>query len=499
MAETILDRFIGYLSPVAGKRRALARAMIGAVHNAQMTYDAARPGRRTEGWRAVNTDANAEIGAASQRLRNVARDMVRNNPHASRAVQVISEGVVGSGIIPNVVCADEKQRMKILDLIIEHCDTTSIDVDGRHNLYGIQNLAMRAVAEAGEVFIRHRQRLMSDGLPMPFQLQVIEADHLNRQIDGPLPSGGYAIQGIEFNAKGRRVAYHLYREHPGSVKSYRLPETLRVPADTVAHIYRVDRPGQITGVTWFAPVIVRLRDYADYADAQLLRQKISACFAAFIKRDNNAGSPFASQTEKSSATDLPLESIEPGMIEHLAPGEEVQFGMPPTVEGFSDYTVTTMQEISVGLGLDYASLTGDNSRGNFANGRMGWLRFHRSIESWQSNMLIPAGLDPIGKWILDAAAVVTGRRIPAKVMWTPPRREMFDPAKDIEASDKAIAAGLSSRPYEQRRLGFDPEDLDQEIADSNARADKLGLKFTSDGRMRMKTPTKANEGTSDDA
>jgi lambda family phage portal protein len=480
MKQNALDRLIGYVAPVAYARRLKARATAALAEQAVLSYDAIKVSRPNAGWRSIQSDANGEVSMAGLRLSNIASDMVRNNAHANRALQVISEGVVGAGIIPNVVCDSPSYRARLQKLIKLHCDTTAIDADGRHNLYGLQNLVMRGVPERGEAFIRMIPRTPDMKLPLPFQLQVLEADFLNRNIDGLQPNGNLAIQGVEFDRSGSRVAYHFFRQHPGSMTPLATAENTRVPAYYVAHIYRVDRPGQVRGVTWFAPVIVRMRDYADYVDAQLVRQKIAACFAVFVKHTDGMN---VLGTDKSKDTGLPLESVEPGMIERLRPGEDVSFGMPPMVEGFADYSAVTLQEIAVGLGVDYASLTGDNSRSNFANSRMGWLRYHRSIESWQSNMLVPAGCDPIGGWILDTAAAVIGSRYPAQLLWTPPRREMFDPAKDIKASTEAIQAGLSSRPYEQRRLGFDPEDLDAEIAISNNVADGLGLKFTSDGRF----------------
>lgn len=448
----------------------------------KLAYDAATTSRRSSGWRVVSTDADTEIANAGNRLRDVARDMVRNNPHAARAVQVISEGIVGAGIIPNVVSDDDGYRSRLEDRIKAHCDTTDIDADGRHTLYGLQTLMARAIPESGEGLIRIRARQAADGLSLPFQLQALEIDHLNGSINGPMPNGNFAFSGIEFNGIGKRVAYHLFREHPGSAASWRLPDTVRVPAEYVIHVFRVDRPGQRRGVTWFAPVVVPMRDFADYRDAQLVRQKVAASFAVFIK---SSGAKLASLTGEKSATNLPIESVEPGMIERLADGEDVSFGVPPTVDGYRDYAVATMHDIAVGLGVDYASLTGDGSQVNFASGRMGWLRFNRSIESWQWNMLIPGMCDPIGAAILRANAAIDRPRR-ARILWTPPRREMFDPSADIRASREAIAAGLSSRPFEQRKLGFDPDDLDAEIADSNQRADRLGLVFTSDGRIEAR-------------
>ena len=59
---------------------------------------------------------------------------------------------------------------------------------------------------------------------------------------------------------------------------------------------------------------------------------------------------------------------------------------------------------------------------------------------------------------------------------------MINPREEVTASRDAIRTGLSSRSNEQRKLGFDPMDLDAEIAADNARADTLGLIFDSDPR-----------------
>lgn len=484
MKSNFIDRQIERVAPRLFRKRLAARMEIDMMREARMAYEGASAGRRTASWRASGTDANAEISRGAARLRHVVHDMVRNNPHAARAVQVISEGIVGAGITPNFDGVSDAEMSILNDLKRRHLETTAIDVAGRHDIYGLQNLIARGLVESGEVLLRRRWRARrSAGLPLPFQVEVLEPDFLDLTKDGEVSGGNVIVQGIEFDSTGRRVAYHLFDRHPGGVWPVgpRFQST-RVPASDIAHIFRVDRPGQVRGVTWFAPVILRMRDFADFADAQLVRQKIAACFAVFIKTQATGGfSPLQKKDESPAGN--PIEAVEPGMIERLRDGDDVSFGVPPQVEGFSDYAVTTWHEIAVGLGIDYSSLTGDNRQTNFASSRMGWLRFHRSIESWQWGTLIPSGCDPIGAWFLEAASVEIGHNMPkARVKWTPPRREMFDPNKESAASRDAILAGLSSRTTEVRRLGFDPDELDDEIAADNDRADRLGLRFSSDSR-----------------
>lgn len=472
-----LDRTIGYFSPEAGRRRMAARMKMEGMTRARAAYDGATRGHRSSGWRVVSSDANAETLIAGGRLRDVARDLYRNNPLARKGASVLQNNIVGSGIIPQARARTKGHTKRIEDLARQHLDTTDIDAAGQHDFYGLQWQTILTVVVAGECLIRRRRRRSSDGLALPFQLQVLEPDFLDTMVDGRLGNGNTAVQGVEFDKIGRRVAYWLFDEHPGQRSVYTLGRSRRVPARDVAHVYRIDRPGQVRGVSWFAPVIVKLNDFADFTDAYLVRQKIAACFAAFWTGDD----PYDGDGEESDGG-FQLESLEPGMIERLPENANVHFANPPQVQGFTDYARFTGHEIAAGLEIPYWLLTGDLSQFNYSSGRMGWLEFHRCVDAWQSIMFVPMMCRPAERWFNEAAAVVTASTEPVVTGWTPPAREMIDPAKEIKAASDAIRAGLSSRSEQQRRRGHDPEVLEAEIAEDNRRADDAGLVFDSDPR-----------------
>ncbi|NEI52706.1 phage portal protein [Rhizobium leguminosarum] len=479
-----IDRLIAAVSPQRALKREYARNRAAALAGARMLYDGATKGRRAQGWRVSSTDANAENLPALGRLRDVARDMVRNNPYAARAKAGLKNNIVGPGIFPSVVSPKKGERAKLEELIKAHFDTPMCDVNGQLDLYGLQSLVMATVAESGECLVRRRLRRAEDGYPLPFQLEVLEPDFLDSSKDGPLPNGGQIIQGVEFDPIGRRAAYWLFNVHPGSYAvgvNLRGYDSKRIPASEIAHVYRMDRPGQVRGVSWFAPVILKTRDLADYSDAQLVRQKVAACFAAFITAEDDVTNPDTIK-EREDGAPYSVEELQPGILQRLRPGEDVTFGTPPSVGEYADYKRAELQEIAVGLGMSYEALSGDLQGVNFSSGRMGWLEFQRTISSAQNHMLLPQLCEAVGRWFLEAAELINGRPATAKIRWTPSPREMINPAEEIKAARDAIRTGLSSRPNEQRKLGHDPADLDNEIAESNKRADDLGLVFDSDPR-----------------
>lgn len=481
-----LDRLVGYVAPERAAARVAARARIAAVEQATAIYEGAARSQRFAFRSVQSTSANSEIWQSLWRLRDVHRDMVRNNPYAANIVSAIPANVVGAGIIPTIITDAKRLKKNLQALVADHLDTPAIDFDGRLNLYGIQNLVMRCVAESGEALVVRYVPPARLKLPVPLQVRVLEPDFLDSAKHGAIAGGNMCFQGIEFDSNGRRAAYWLYDEHPGGL-GYAIPQSKRVPADDVIHVYRVDRPGQARGVPWGAPVVATSWDLHDYEDAELMRQKIAACFAVFYTGGDAPGLPAAAAAGgQTTFVQTPIETVEPGMIKRLPQGADVKFATPPTTQGYDAYVRAGARKIAVGWGVPYEIATGDMSQVSFISGRMGVLQFNRNVDQWRWLMLIPHLCATIGKWFLQASTVpLAGPVGGARLDWTPPRREMVSPKDEVPPIKEAIRSGLTSRSEELRKQGYDPEVIEQEQADENARADALHLRFDSDGRFPL--------------
>jgi lambda family phage portal protein len=469
------DRFLLNVAPGWALSRSRSRAMAQAFAR---HYDAASSGRRTSNWPQSGADANQANAPALSKLRAVARDLRRNNPWARRGLQVIPNNTVGWGI----VAKPDGDAPGFLDAWNRWADTTACDAEGRLTFYGMQRQIMEAVAGDGEILIRRRWRRPEDGFDLPFQLQVLEADYLDTTRDNETGlAGGPIIQGVEYDKIGRRAAYWLYEAHPGS--RFAAPKSYRYAASEVAHVFRADRPGQVRGVSWLAPVIVRLREFDEYEDATIMRHKIAALFAAFVT--DPQGDPALSATgEVTTGTNgEPVETLEPGMIKYLAPGQTVEFGQPPVAQdgGFSE---RALRSIASGLGVTYEDLTGDYSRVNYSSGRLGWLAHWANVEDWRWNMLVPQFCDRVWGWAIEAAVVAglmsSGDALPAT--WTPPARPMIDPDKEGLAAMRRIRSGIATLPEVIREQGKDPDAHLAEIAAANKKLDALGIVLDSDPR-----------------
>lgn len=488
----LIDRTIRAVSPAW----ALKRARSAAALSVMMNYNAATTTQRGGSWRRSASDADA-AAALRARLAFVARDMVRNTPFALRAQTVIANNVTGDGIIWKVMGGPKLRAEAFRKALKAHFDTTAIDANGRCNLYGLQRLVMNAVVDSGEALIRRRRRRNADGLALPFQIEVLEPDYIDTTRDtfvGLGNTGNEIRDGIEYDPIGRRVAYYLYDQHPGSASSLRSVTSRRVPASEILHIYRQDRPGQMRGVTWFAPIAMAMQDLDDMQDAQLMRQKIAACFAAFRI------APEADYVAETAASDVGgLASMVPGRIQNLAPGEDIRFGQPPAVDGYDMFTKTVLRSAAAGMGITYEALSGDLSGVNFSSARMGRMEMDRNVSAWQWLLMIPQMMQPLAAWATEAFSLSTGapRNLDMSVAWVPPHRMLVDPAREIPALTAKVKAGFASRQGVLRELGHDPEDILAEQIEDRDAAKANDLRFDSDLHFGAQTaPPAAPAGSS---
>src|SRR2546428_6390684 len=105
-------------------------------------------------------------------------------------------------------------------------------------------------------------------------------------------------------------------------------ELARIPADQMAHLFLPLAPGQVRGISWLAPVLLRLHELDLYEDAQLVRQKVAALFAGFVVDPAGTGACFDGTTTTPGVLQT---GMEPGTLKVLPPGVDVRFSEPAQV------------------------------------------------------------------------------------------------------------------------------------------------------------------------
>ena len=479
-------------------RRRVGMSLLGGTP----FYDGIGGGRRALAWQVGNPGAVAALAFTQNELRAKSRDLVRRNAWAAAGVEAFVSNAIGTGIKPQSMLADQPLREAIHSLWWDWCEEA--DAAGLTDFYGLQALACRAMLEGGECLVRLRYRRPEDGLPVGLQLQLLEPEHLPATLNQELASGNVIRAGIEFDKLGRRVAYHLYRSHPGDGSLAPMSgtggvvgglDTVRVPVSEIIHLFRPLRPGQIRGEPWLARALVKLNELDQYDDAELVRKKTAAMFAGFVTRanpeDNLMGEGAA------DADGIALAGLEPGTLQILEPGEDIKFSDPADVGGsYAEFMRQQFRAVAAAMGITYEMLTGDLTQVNYSSIRAGLLEFRRRCEAIQHGVIVHQLCRPVWRAWMDQAVLEGSLALPGysrrrreyqTVKWIPQGWQWVDPQKEFNAMLTAMRAGLLSRSEAISSFGYDAEDVDREIAADNARADALGLVFESDPRHDLGT------------
>lgn len=474
MSANLLDRAIAWVAPEAGARRVRARV---AMDVAQRGYDAAKPSRHRDPWYSKGKSADAEISRAGPALRDSMRDLVRNNPYAANAIHNLVTHAVGSGIVPRA------KDPKVNALFAEWAK--QCDASGHLDFAGIQALAVRGMLESGDGLVRRRRRLAKDGLTVPLQLQVLEADHIDTTRNGNF-AGVEVFEGIGTRLE-KPVEYWLFRQHPGSPRGF-LQESVAVPVSDLAHCFEKQRP-QYRGVPWGAPAMNPLRDLAEYEGAEILRKKLESCLVGVVvggdEHSQVTGVPLAEGETSGvyNADGAVVERFEPGAFYHARGGRDIKFTQPAATGSYDAYKVSMLHTIAAGFRVPYSLLSGNLSKVNYSSGKIGLETYKRTIDELQWKVIIPMLLQPIWDWFCEAAyfaGKIKQRVIP--VEWSPPRFPSADEAKDVSARVAAMRSGLLNPMTAIAETGYTPDEVIAGYVEWNALLDKHQLIFDSDPR-----------------
>jgi len=428
-----------------------------------------------------------------------------------RALHLFVSHEIGCGIQPRPLIDNPALRAEMLALWNDWIKVA--DADGGLGFYGQQVLLSRARRESGEVFVRFRVRRPEDGLPVPLQLQLIEA-HLLPQRHNASNGNNTIRQGIELTPFGQRAAYWFYKTHPGDRILYAPDHLSRVPAIEVLHHYQPQRPGQLRGEPSPVSSLLRARNLDHFESAELTRKKIKSRFAGVIWKENTDENPFngstnatidalntqlaAAQTAGNTALVASLQAqiqaeTEAKSIVDVADGYMLQLGLHERVElpgadnGDSglEFIRLQLRSIAAGLGVPYELMTGDYSGTNDRIMRVILNTFYRQLEIDQE-LLTHQILQPVWQRFLDTAWLTGALKLPGyrktpqryqRCEWRAHAWSYVNPLQEAQTAVLKIQHGLTSRSAAVAESGWDVEEIDQQQADDRAREQTLGLEY----------------------
>ena len=501
---TIVDRLVGWVSPVAGIERLRARTMMAVAGGG---YQGGRRDRRaTRKWRPAETSANADILPDLPDLRARSRDLVRNAPIATGAVATAVTNVVGEGLTVQSTIdrellgldeaaakAWQRQAEREFALWCGMADFTACQP-----FQEMQGLILRAVLESGDLLVIRRFR-QDPGEAFGTKLQLVEADRISNR--GRAADRPGLIAGVMLDTDGVATGYQVSTRHPddtGSTGGAARLEWVDVPAWDAAtgrplalHLLDRLRPDQARGVPWLAPVIETLKTLTDYAEAEVRAAVISAMFTAFVTSEpqDDGDVPIIGSNDSADVSDSRKEIAleDSGAIVELAPGQHVEIanpGRPNPV--FDAFTMAMLRQVGVALELPFEILI-KHFAASYSASRaaleMAW-QFFRRRRTWLARRLC----QPVYEWAIEEAVARGRLKAPGffddpirrqawlRARWIGPSRITLDPLKDANAHKVLIPLGLESRAEIIAERGGDPDAVHQQLVEEEARRKADGLK-----------------------
>lgn len=466
--QNVVDRVIGYFDPVRARNRLAARLHLVLAGG---YAGASRSKRSLSQWITGNYDADTVLLSDLSILRERSRDLVRNAPLATGAVNTVVTNAVGQGL--KLQARVDRDVLRMDDDAAEKWESRTerewqiwsesqeCDIARTMTFSAIQELVFRQALENGDVFIV-TPRLKRGDFPYLLKLQVIEADRVCNQ--GDKPNSEKLSGGVEKDDYGAPVNYHILKQHPGNMYAQKRREWDVIPAfgaktgmRSVIHLYRPLRPGQSRGVPYLAPVIESLKQLDRYTEAELMAAVISGMFTVFVQTERGTADfgTFAPDSEtgaKSTDEDYKLGN---GAIIGLAPGETINTANPGRPnQAFDPFVKAILQQIGVALEIPYEVLIHHFSA-SYSASRAALLeswRFFRNRRAWLAQNFCQLVYE---NWLTEAVALgriaAPGyfsnygiRKAYHGTIWIGEAPGQIDPLKEVNASEKRINLCLST-------------------------------------------------------
>jgi len=449
----------------------------GRFDSAQTTADNRRHWANADGLSA-DAAASPEV---RRTLRNRARYEVANNSYARGIVLTLANDVIGTGprlqtCLPVGRCSPDGRNIGTVIETEFAAWAKAVDLPGK------LRTMRQARAQDGEAFA---VLFSNDNLdsPIKLDLKLIEAD----QVTTPMSKSGLdkGIDGIVFDAFGNPSQYHVLKAHPGGggMSSGSLDYD-SIPAASVIHWFRTDRPGQRRGLPDILPALPLFAQLRRYTLAVIAAAESAANIAVLMKTNAPAGGEAA---EVEPMTEM---EFSPNMAVFTPEGWEpsqVKAEQPATT--YDMFKREILNEIARCMNMPYNIAACNSSGYNYASGRLDHQTYYKSIRVEQSHCETVVLDHVLSAWLAEAVKVfgidLHGQPGPSSAkategtdalhQWFWDGHEHVDPAKEANAQATRLQSNTTTLAAEYARQGKDWETELRQRAKEVALCKELGL------------------------
>lgn len=459
------------LGAALGADRAIQSARAQMAPVIARAHEVTRPSRNRKLARDWGS-GNAIAGMDARQLRDQARHLERDLDLADNALNVLVQNTVGAGI--DVLSAPRLPGQPInRELALQLDDLWDAWWDApeatRTHDYGMcQQLLARSWFRDGDAFYQDligTVPYFEHGTAVPYSFEMLEADLVPLDFNDPARN---ILQGVERNAWGRPIAFHVYKSHPGDPMGTRL-ETKRVSAEFMHCIALMKRLHQVRGLSVFASAMSRFEDVKDYEESERIAAKVAASMTFQIKKGSGEqyGADLGGQAILQDGVPIRELRLAPGAIfDDLLPGESIEsLGTDRPNPNAATWRKEQLRAAAGGIGVSYSSLSLDYN-GTYSAQRQ------ELVEKWGSYLMLAERFIALcvrpQRMRFVEACVLSGRvRLPrgwtlrdlAASTYVRPVMPWIDPLKEAYARGEAEDRGWVSPQQNTLQYGNNPAEV----------------------------------------
>lgn len=470
-----IDALIEPFDPQAAIRRRNARAYLAQFEAGGQTNRLTNVKRST-----ASGDTLLDIAGRTPLER--ARWLDENHDVAIGVCDVLVDNVVGTGIQvePQVKLRDGSPHVEMNKLLRELYEDFSKrpEVTWQHEMCDCERMLALHWFRDGEVMAQHVRgdaKAVNHGTRVPYSIELIESDFL------PLDYNDLSKrirQGIERDAWGRPVAFHLYKQHPQDRFGVGITSIMvdaaslkRVRADNIMFLRQSRRISQLRGISILASVIGRLGDVKQYEDFERAAAQVAAALTVFIGRSAESDCP-----EYIDATKRPERQMSPGMVLEGLPGEKpevLQSNRPSNL--LEAFRKANLKAVASGVGAGYSSIA-KSYEGNYSSQRQELVEQQQHYRALRKYFIGRVSRPVYENFVMTAQLAGLLDKLMAEVdpatlldaQYTGTPAPWIDPLKEIQALKEELELGLKSRSQAIRERGGNPREVASQIEQDDA-------------------------------
>jgi lambda family phage portal protein len=425
-------------------------------------------------------------------LRQRGRHEAANNPTMDGMLQTHAGDVVGRGARLQMTTGVEKVDAYIEREFSNWCDRIGLGEKKR--------ICWEAVSAAGEVFgvLFSNPRLPT---AVKLDMRLYEGDQVATPTLSPLFDPN-RVDGIELDAYGNPIAYHVLKQHPGDTRFLDTATPFdfeRLPADRVIHLFKPRRPGQNRGIPRITSSLSLCNQRRGFRQSVLTAARIAAEMGAVLLTTTT----MPEGGEAQLADDFDVQEINRGQMTALPPTYDAkQMEAKQPNSSFKEFDDQLVTEGARPLNMPKNIAKCDSSQYNYSSGRLDHQTYDRSndidrgdlelklmdrlLAAWIAEaLLIPGYLPYRARFLLSAEPDGSGGG-PHAWLWR--GRPHVDPVKEAQADEIDLQLG---RKTLTQVLADDGIDFDTHLAQLDREVRAYAARGLIHPSQRQNNPVKA--------